>query len=212
LTGLPSFYGLGWNVSYDQRGRLELNHSGGFALGVATYVDLIPSEQLGIVVLTNAYPVGVAEGLGRTFLDLAMDGQPTQDWLALFKTVFADPAAIGTVLGFDYSKPPASPAPASSNTAYVGTYGNDFFGDIQIIEKQDGLSVVQGPNRTTFPMKHYDRDTFTYQTQGETAVGTSGITFMVGADGTASKMLIENLNVRGEGTFLRKSPPIRSNR
>src|SRR5437868_12218348 len=53
-TGLPSFYGLGWNVSYDQEGRLRLNHSGAFALGAATHVNLVPEEQLGIVVLTNA--------------------------------------------------------------------------------------------------------------------------------------------------------------
>src|SRR5436309_9103216 len=33
FTGLPGFYGLGWNVSYDDQGRLRLNHSGAFALG-----------------------------------------------------------------------------------------------------------------------------------------------------------------------------------
>src|SRR5437763_5796503 len=55
---LPGTYGLGWNVSYDEQGRLRLNHSGAFALGAATYVNLVPADQLGIVVLTNAYPVG----------------------------------------------------------------------------------------------------------------------------------------------------------
>ena len=38
LDGLPGFYGLGWNVSYDQEGRLRLSHSGGFDLGAATNV------------------------------------------------------------------------------------------------------------------------------------------------------------------------------
>ena len=56
FTNMPSFYGLGWNVSYDQQGRLRLNHSGGFDLGAAAYVNLIPAEQLGIVVLTNGHP------------------------------------------------------------------------------------------------------------------------------------------------------------
>src|SRR6184192_4919536 len=32
FTGLPSFYGLGWNVSYDEQGRLRLNHSGALKL------------------------------------------------------------------------------------------------------------------------------------------------------------------------------------
>src|SRR5438876_2929161 len=207
FTQLPTFYGLGWNVSYDPEGRLRLNHSGAFGLGAATYVNLVPGEQLGIVVLTNAYPLGIAEALGTTFVDIALYGKPTQDWFALFKQVYSNPAAIGTVLGFDYSKPSLSPAPALKNNAYVGRYTNDYFGGISIIEKGDGLAIVQGPKNKTFPMKHYDRDTFTYETEGENAVGRSGVTFTVGPDGKATQVIVENLNVRGEGTFKRESAP-----
>jgi CubicO group peptidase (beta-lactamase class C family) len=203
FTQLPTFYGLGWNVSYDPEGRLRLNHSGAFGLGAATYVNLVPNEQLGIVVLTNAYPIGLAEALGTTFVDIALYGKPTQDWFALFKQVYSDPAAIGTVLGFDYSKPPALPAPALTNGAYVGRYTNDYFGDISIIEKQGGLAIEQGPKKKIFAMKHYDRDTFTYETEGENAVGRSGITFTIGPDGKAAQVVVENLNVRDEGVFKR---------
>jgi CubicO group peptidase (beta-lactamase class C family) len=203
FTGLPGFYGLGWNVSYDQEGRLHLSHSGAFALGAATHVNLVPGEQLGIVVLTNGYPLGIAEALGTTFLDTALYGKPTQDWLVLFKQRFSNPAAIGTVLGFDYSKSPASPSPALKNSAYLGSYRNDFFGEISIVEKEGGLAIIQGPKKMTFAMKHYDRDTFTYETEGENAVGRSGITFTIGPDGKATQVLVENLNVRGEGAFKR---------
>src|SRR5438034_2787300 len=205
FTQLPTFYGLGWNVSYDPEGRLRLNHSGAFGLGAATYVNLVPGEQLGIVVLTNAYPLGIAEALGTTFVDIALYGKPTQDWFALFKQVYSDPAAIGTVLGFDYSKSPALPTPALTNSAYVGRYTNDYFGDISIIEEQGGLAIEQGPKKKIFAMKHYDRDTFTYETEGENAVGRSGITFTVGSDGKAVQVVVENLNVRGEGIFHRVS-------
>jgi CubicO group peptidase (beta-lactamase class C family) len=203
FTGLPSFYGLGWNVSYDEQGRLHLNHSGAFALGAATHVNLVPVEQLGIVVLTNAYPIGIAEALGTTFLDTALYGKPTQDWFAIFKQAFSNPAAVGTVLGFDYSKAPASPAPALKTTAYLGRYTNDFFGEISIIEKDGGLAIVEGPKNKTFPMQHYDRDTFTYETEDENAVGRSGITFTIGPDGKATQVVVENLNVRGDGVFKR---------
>ncbi len=210
FTQLPTFYGLGWNVSYDPEGRLRLNHSGAFDLGAATYVGLVPGEQLGIVVLTNAAPIGLAEAIGTTFLDIALYGKPAQDWFGLFKQLYSDPAAIGTVLGFDYSKPPTSPAPALKNDAYVGKYANDYFGDISIIENDGGLAIVQGPKNKTFPMKHYDRDTFTYETEGENAVGRSGITFTIGPDGKAAQVVVENLNVRGEGTFKRVSTPERT--
>src|SRR5436189_2806457 len=147
FTQLPTFYGLGWNVSYDPEGRLRLNHSGAFGQGAATYVNLVPGEQLGIVVLTNAYPIGVAEALGTTFLDFALYGKPTEDCFALFKQVYSNPAAIGTVLGFDYSKPPASATPALKNSAYAGKYTNDYFGDISIVEKDGRLAIVEGPKK-----------------------------------------------------------------
>jgi hypothetical protein len=52
-------------------------------------------------------------------------------------------------------------------------------------------------------MQHYDRDTFTYETGDENGVGRSGVTFTIGPDGKANQVLVENLNVRGEGTFKR---------
>jgi hypothetical protein len=53
-------------------------------------------------------------------------------------------------------------------------------------------------------MKPWDRDTFTYEGQGESAGGTAGITFTVAPDGIARSVLVENLNIHGEGIFDRK--------
>ena len=63
-TERAGFYGFGWNVNYDDEGRVRLNHSGGFDLGAATVVNLVPSEHLGIVVLSNGMPIGVPEAWG----------------------------------------------------------------------------------------------------------------------------------------------------
>jgi hypothetical protein len=180
-----------------------LNHSGAFDLGAATFVNLVPAEQLGIVVLTNGYPIGIAEALGTVFSDIALYGKQTQDWFPLYKKLYSDPATTGTVLGFDYSKPPTSHAPALKNGAYLGKYANDFFGDIAIVEKDGGLAIVEGPKKLTFSVKHYDRDTFTYDTTGENAVGRTGVTFTRGPDGQATQVVVENLNAHGEGTFKR---------
>ena len=97
------------------------------------------------------------------------------------------------------------PRPHLANSSYTGTYTNSFFGDIQIVEEGEGLAIVEGPRKLTFPLKHYDRDLFTYRTEGENAVGESGVTFTIGADGKATTVVVENLNVRGEGTFKRRS-------
>jgi len=67
FTQLPTFYGLGWNVGYDQEGRLRLNHSGAFGLGTANLCKSGARRATGIVVLTNAYPLGIS---GSTRNDL----------------------------------------------------------------------------------------------------------------------------------------------
>jgi CubicO group peptidase (beta-lactamase class C family) len=205
LNGLPGFYGLGWNVNYDQEGRLRLSHSGGFDLGAATNVVLVPSENLGVVVLTNASPFGVAEGLASTFVDYALYGKSTQDWFAVYEKAFSQMLQAEASQVGNYSERPTSPAPAAANPAYLGTYSNDFFGEIAVIEKEDGLAIVQGPKKMTFSMTHWDRDTFTYETEGESSLGTAGITFTIGPDGKARRVLVENLNIRGEGIFDRVS-------
>ena len=199
VNGLPMFYGLGWIVTYDKEGRLQLWHGGIFMSGASTIVRLVPSEHLGIVVLTNAFPPGVGEGLSQTFIDVALYGKATQDWLTYFKKMYSA-ATLG--VGTDYAKPPATAGPALATSAYVGTYTNNLYGEIQVIERGDGLAIVEGPAKLTFPLKHYDRDLFTCEnTEGE----TGGVTFTIGLDGKATTVVVEELNLQGEGTFKRQS-------
>jgi CubicO group peptidase (beta-lactamase class C family) len=206
ITGLPGFYGLGWNVGYDAQGRLRLSHSGAFALGAATNVALVPDEQLGIVILSNSYPVGIVEALGQTFIDLALHGEVTADWLSIYKQAFSNPAALGVDNATDYSAPPTAPTPPLDDAAYLGVYTNDFFGDATIRAGADGLELVLGPQPLVFPLQHYDRDTFLYTTVGENAVGASGVIFTVGSNGQARSIFMEHLNRDGLGVFVRSAP------
>jgi CubicO group peptidase (beta-lactamase class C family) len=199
--GPPGFYGLGWNVGYDRDGALRLSHSGAFGLGAGTNVNMSPSSQLGIVALTNGSPTGVAEGLTATFLDLALYGETTRDWMTLYKDGFA--RMMADELASDFSDPPASPSPGRPNDAYLGTYRNAFFGDMEIVEQDGGLAIVLGPQAMTFALTHYDRDSFTYWGNGESSLGISGVTFTLGGDGKATQVVLEKLDFRGNGSFTR---------
>jgi len=200
-TERAGFYGLGWNVGYDDQGRVRLSHSGAFDLGAATAVALLPAERLGILVLTNAAPVGVPEAITFTFFDQVSGGKPEKDWLALAGGVFEAMAAAARK---DYSKPPAKPAPALAAAAYTGTFGNDVYGPIEVID-QAGLQLRLGPKKLTLPLRHWDRDTYLYQPVGEMAAGLSAVTFAIGTDGRAVSLVVENLDVSGQGTFQRVS-------
>jgi CubicO group peptidase (beta-lactamase class C family) len=203
VNGMPEFYGLGFNVSYDQQGRLHLSHSGGFSRGVATNINMIPAENLGICVLTNASPIGVAEGLSMTFTDMALSGKPSQNWLPLFRKIFSDPATLGVIVNNQYAHAPKSVTSALSNDAYLGKYTNDFFGEIEIVEQNGQLVLLIGPAKLEFPLKHYDRDIFTWEADSEDLSGASGLTFAVAADGHAATVLVDNLNNDGQGLFSR---------
>jgi hypothetical protein len=89
--------------------------------------------------------------------------------------------------------------------AYVGIYSNDLFGEIEVAAKHGGLVLLLGPKKDAFLLRHFDRDVFTYQPVGENAQGLSAVTFAVGADKKATRVVIENLDVQGQGSFTRKA-------
>jgi CubicO group peptidase (beta-lactamase class C family) len=202
-TDRATFYGLGWNVSYDDRGRVHLGHSGAFNLGAATAVYLLPADHLGIVALTNSSPIGVPESVCLSFLDLAQEGKVQRDYLPLLQQAFVAINAPEYGTAVDYSKPPARPSAAQAADVYLGTYHSDYFGDIEIAAGPGGqLELRLGPKRTAFPLKHWDRDVFLYQPVGEQAAGLSGVTFTVGAGQRANQVVIENLNTESDGQGL----------
>ncbi|WP_406699329.1 serine hydrolase [Singulisphaera sp. Ch08] len=204
-TDRAGFYGLGWNVNYQADGRVRLGHSGAFDLGAATAVTLLPAERLGIVVLTNAAPIGVPEAISASFLDLVLKGKIENDWLEVFRPTFVAIAkpAYGTVT--DDTKPPVPKLPPLPSETYLGTYRNDYFGNLEVVEQDGALFLRIGPKRHSFALRHRDRDVFVYQPEGEMAGGPSGVTFWVGPGRKAARVVVENLDIQGQGTFTR--PP-----
>ena len=82
-TDRAGFYGLGWNVSYDDKGRVRLGHSGAFDLGAATAVYLSPPRTRH----RRPHQRG-ADRRGRgdraSFLDLVHTGAVAADYIRDF--------------------------------------------------------------------------------------------------------------------------------
>ncbi|GGZ87313.1 serine hydrolase [Streptomyces subrutilus] len=197
-AGRAGFYGLGWNVSYDDAGRLRLSHSGAFSLGANTNTTLLPLERLGIVVLTNGAPVGLADAVALDFFDVAEHGKASTDWLTLAGSLYAQMDGAGRS-PTDYAKPPASPRPARDSAAYTGTYDNPYYGPLTVTADASGaLTLALGPKPLRFPLTHYDGDVFSFPTTGENAVGRTGVTFSGGS------VRVEYLDADHLGTFTRR--------
>jgi CubicO group peptidase (beta-lactamase class C family) len=194
------YYGLGWNVGRDDDGELTLSHSGAFDLGTGTAIYLLPSRQLGIVVLTNGTPIGLPEAIGVSFLDFFRYGSAKQDYLALFKPIFDNMFRETQDFSQDYSKlpPPSNPPPGGQLSAYAGTYVSPYYGTLQIEVKGNQLILRLPPRDAYYELTHWAGDTFTYYFASEnTGVARRGVRFM----GGGKQVLVENLAFVNNGVF-----------
>jgi CubicO group peptidase (beta-lactamase class C family) len=195
-----AFYGLGWNIDYDHLGYTRWSHSGAFSNGAATTVVLIPKEDLGVVVLTNGMPIGAPEAIADTIVDDVVNGGPTENWSKVwadrFAGLFVEDPALAT--------PPTPPTPAQPESAYVGSYANDFYGTFDVTASgPTGLSLVKGPAKLTYPLTHWDADTFTYVPSPELPHVRTSMKFVMGTNGQATAIDVGDVDGTGLGTMER---------
>lgn len=87
-------------------------HSGAVSTGAATAAVLLPKAGLGVVVLTNGSPIGVAEKIADVVVDDVMRNVPTRDW--------------NKVWSQRYAAPPPGAIPVRPTAAWVGTCTNPY--------------------------------------------------------------------------------------
>lgn len=193
----PGFYGYGFNVGTTSAGRTQFSHSGGFSLGAATNLVIIPSADVAIVALTNAAPSGIPETLTAEFADLVQFGEVRQDWRKLYGQAFAEMSApVGDLVG---KSPPADPAPARPLSAYTGSYANPYWGPVVVAEKDGELTLAIGPRPEVYPLRHWDGDVFTFALTNENA--PAGSVSKASFDG--GRLTLEYYDDDEMGTFTR---------
>jgi CubicO group peptidase (beta-lactamase class C family) len=195
-----SLYGYGFNVSVSSSGRTQYGHSGGFSSGAATNFVVMPSEDVGIIALTNAAPYGVPETLTAEFMDLVQYGQVREDWAALYNKAIAPiNNPLGSLVG---KQPPANPAPARPLSDYVGVYASDYWGPAIVTERDGALKLFMGPKNQMFNLDHWDGDTFTFTLTDENAPpGTISKATFAGFPGAT--LNLEYYDSNKLGTFTR---------
>ncbi|TAL82648.1 MAG: serine hydrolase [Candidimonas sp.] len=200
LTARPSFYGYGFNVGINASGRTTFGHSGAFLLGASTAFQILPSADLGIVVLTNGSPVGVPESINASFMDIVQFGKPLRDWYAAYH---ANMMGFYTPEGDLADKtPPVNPQPAQPLMAYTGHYKNTYFGNAEITLEGNMLELVIGPAKQHLTMSHWNADTFavTPLTENAPAGSRSSVSFLV-KNHKVDSFTVNYLNQNGLATW-----------
>ncbi len=139
--GGGTFYGLGWMLS-EWKGRKVVEHGGNID-GFAAEVALLPSENLGFVLLTNVTATAL-QSSSRSMV-----------WSAVLGDEDGDSAATGTAHSDE-------PAQAIDYTPYLGTFIADYahFDEVEFTVQVNGAGklAIDIPGQTLFELRDPDAD------------------------------------------------------
>lgn len=202
IINQTGFYAYGWDIDYED-GKIWQSHAGAFSNGARTLVKMSVDERIGILILANAFPTGIPEGIADTFFDLVYYNESRRD----YRTLWNDAYSIFDQPPSPYLSGKAADAdPMLSADVYTGTFYNAYTGVAEVTtgSAEDELLVTfTAGSNSTFTLKHWSRDTF-YISELQYDPG-AGVTFAVGTDGNSSSMTLDYLNPGGN-TLLRPSP------
>jgi CubicO group peptidase (beta-lactamase class C family) len=162
LTGLKANfadYALGWGLR-DYHGRKLVGHTGGVG-GFVSRVMLVPEENLGVVVLTNAEEGGAFDSILFHVLDHYF-GLPPTDWITAFKSRedTEEKDAAETVKKAEASRA-ADSKPSLPLEKYAGVYNDAWYGPITIRAENAGLVISFDHTPTMIgDLQHWQHDTF----------------------------------------------------
>jgi CubicO group peptidase (beta-lactamase class C family) len=195
LVGLkPTFadYALGWSLR-DYHGRKLVGHTGGVA-GFVSRVMLVPEENLGVVILTNAEEDGAFDSILYHLLDHYF-ALPATDWIAAFKSVRdVDEKDAAETMKRAESARAAGSRPSLPLEKYAGTYNDAWYGPITIrlaketekeTEKDEGGLIITFDHTPTMigELQHWQYDTFQAHWRDRT-IEDAFVTFTLKPDGS----------------------------
>ncbi len=202
LAGLkPNFadYALGWALR-DYHGRKLVGHTGGVA-GFVSRVMLVPEENLGIVVLTNAEEDGAFDSILYHILDHYFSLPPT-DWIAAFKSVKdTDEKDAAEAMRKAAGARNVNSKPSLPMEKYTGIYNDAWYGPITIRMENGSLTI--GFDHTPGmigDLQPWQYDTFKAHWRQRT-IEDAFVTFSLKADGAIDSAKMQAVSPLADFSF-----------
>ena len=157
----PKFaaYALGWGLS-DYHGRKMVGHTGGVA-GMVSRVMLVPEENLGVVILTNAEQGGAFDSILYHILD-SYFGLAPADWIAAHKAAEdqGEKQAAEIMKQQESGRAPDS-RPSLPLEKYAGVYTDPWYGPVTIrMESSKLVFTLDHTPKAIADLEHWQYDTF----------------------------------------------------
>ena len=182
LRGHFRAYGFGWFLT-DYKGRKLIGHTGGVA-GFVTRVQLVPEENLGIVVLTNAEQTGAMDSITDHIVDAYLGGS-TSDWIAAYKGQDDQDAKDAAEITRKASSGRATNSkPSLAPEKYASVYTDPWYGPATIkLENSQLIFSLDHTPSAIADLEHWQYDTFKAHWRDRT-IEDAFVTFSLKPDGT----------------------------
>jgi CubicO group peptidase (beta-lactamase class C family) len=179
-------YALGWGLR-DYHGRKLVGHTGGVA-GFVSRVMLVPEENLGVVILTNAEEGGAFDSILYHVIDYYLS-LPATDWIAAFKKVKdTEEQDAAEQMKKAESSRAANSKPSLPLDKYAGIYNDAWYGPITIRSENGGLVMAFDHTPTMIgDLQHWQYDTFKAHWRDRT-IEDAFVTFALNPDGTVNSV------------------------
>jgi hypothetical protein len=198
----PQFagYGLGWGLR-DYAGHKVVSH-GGALTGMVSTVQMIPDQQLGVVVLTNQEESGAYSAIVYHIFDHYL-GLPANDWVKGYLAARQENIRKANEKEQADAKARAAQSqPSLALARYAGTYRDAWYGDM-VIEQQAGGKLSLRMTRTATliaDLSHWQYDTFKAVFHDPT-VPDGYLTFTLGPDGRIIELRMVPTNDLADFSF-----------
>ncbi len=175
-------YALGWGLR-DYHGRKLVGHTGGVA-GFVSRVMLVPEENLGVVVLTNAEEGGAFDSILYHVLDSYFNLPPT-DWIAAYKALKdTEEKDAAEAMKKAEGARAADSKPSLPLEKYAGIYSDAWYGPITIRIENSTLVISFDHTPTMIgDLQHWQFDTFKAHWRDRT-IEDAFVTFSLNPDGS----------------------------
>jgi hypothetical protein len=194
-------YGLGFLLR-DYHGRKLVLH-GGALQGFYTRLVMVPEENLGIAIFTNAESSGAMNALQWRLLDHYF-GVPQRDWIAI---VAADEEAhhkeeAARVRVAAASARASRSQPSLPLSAYEGEYRDAWYGAVSL--KREGRGLVMRFAKTpdlVGDVEHFQHDTFIVRWRQRNFNADAYVTFALNPDASIERMKMAPVSSETDFSF-----------